>query len=72
MLLGFEDHALLTRRHPIEELLEADYVILLQVSLCEGLQSSLFVICAVCVNDGSHEEIHRQKPDTSSPLANHL
>ena len=72
MLLGLKDHALLSRRQPIKQLLKADDVILAQVPLRKCLQPALLVIGAVSIDDWTHEKIYRQQFNTSPTLINDL
>ena len=59
-LASLEYHAMLPRIVPVEELLEADYVILAKILLTEGLVTTLFVIRAVCMHHWAHENIYGQ------------
>lgn len=50
-----KDNALLPGGQPIEELLKADDVIFVQISIGKRLQPLFFIIGAISVNDRTHE-----------------
>ena len=54
-LFGLEDHSLLARGHPIEQLLEADDIVVFQVMVRKVLETTFLVVSPVRVHDRPHE-----------------
>jgi len=52
---GLEDNTLFPGGQPIEELLKADDVIVVQISVSKCLQPLLFIVGAIGVDDRAHE-----------------
>ena len=56
-VFGFQNDAVLAGWQPVEELLEANYVIFAQVFVRESLEAPLFMVTSVRVHNRPHENV---------------